>query len=139
MRARARRQGGPDNLERQDCLDARGGGPTENLGCSFCFKPRDEVSKLIAGPGVQICDACVALCARVLTGKATAAFASWESLSDDDFLATVPAAAAAVNSAEDALRDHVRMLRRRGISWSRIATTLGVTRQAVWERFATDD
>ncbi|HMJ56878.1 MAG TPA: ClpX C4-type zinc finger protein [Polyangiaceae bacterium] len=108
----------------------------ENLSCSFCFKSRDQVAMLVAGPGVHICDACVALCGRVLTGKATAAFASWESLTDEEFLATVPAAAAAVNAAEDQLRDHVGRLRQRGISWNRIASRLGVTRQAAWERFA---
>ena len=30
--------------------------------CSFCGKERTQVEKLIAGPGVTICDACVALC-----------------------------------------------------------------------------
>jgi hypothetical protein len=108
----------------------------EDRCCSFCFKTRDEVAMLVAGPGVHICDACVALSGRVLTGKATAAFSRWESLTDEEFLATVPAAAAAVDAAEAALRDHVRMLRARGITWNRIATTLGVTRQAAWERFS---
>src|SRR4051794_10922882 len=110
----------------------------EKLSCSFCWKTRDKVAKLVAGPGVHICDACVALCHRVLTGKATAAFASWESLSDDELLATVPATSAAVDSADDTLREHVRILRRRGVSWARIAETLGVSRQAVWARFAGD-
>ena len=32
------------------------------LRCSFCSKSADEVKKLVAGPGVFICDACVALC-----------------------------------------------------------------------------
>ena len=35
--------------------------------CSFCGKSRSEVRKLIAGPGVYICDACVAVCQGVLT------------------------------------------------------------------------
>ena len=30
--------------------------------CSFCGKGHDQVKKLIAGPGVFICDECVALC-----------------------------------------------------------------------------
>ncbi|HIJ75071.1 MAG TPA: ATP-dependent Clp protease ATP-binding subunit ClpX [Candidatus Hydrogenedentes bacterium] len=34
--------------------------------CSFCGKRQDEVSKLIAGPDVNICDACVALCADIV-------------------------------------------------------------------------
>ena len=43
--------------------------------CSFCGKDRDRVEKLVAGPGIHICDACVALCNRVLTDKPTAPFA----------------------------------------------------------------
>ena len=35
---------------------------TENLVCSFCGKPQHQVRKLIAGPGVYICDECVDLC-----------------------------------------------------------------------------
>lgn len=35
--------------------------------CSFCGKSRSEVRKLIAGPGVYICDACVVVCQGVLT------------------------------------------------------------------------
>jgi len=34
--------------------------------CSFCGKSRSEVRKLIAGPGVYICDACVVVCQGVL-------------------------------------------------------------------------
>lgn len=34
--------------------------------CSFCGKSRAEVRKLIAGPGVYICDACVTVCQGVL-------------------------------------------------------------------------
>jgi len=32
------------------------------LKCSFCGKPHTAVAKLVAGPGVYICDACVGLC-----------------------------------------------------------------------------
>ena len=34
--------------------------------CSFCGKTADEVNKLIAGPGVNICDECVALCEQIV-------------------------------------------------------------------------
>src|SRR6202142_1923326 len=34
--------------------------------CSFCGKPHAEVRKLIAGPGVYICDNCIILCKNVL-------------------------------------------------------------------------
>ncbi|MDD2839708.1 MAG: ATP-dependent Clp protease ATP-binding subunit ClpX [Rickettsiales bacterium] len=36
------------------------------LHCSFCGKPQSEAKKLIAGPGVSICDECVALCYDVV-------------------------------------------------------------------------
>lgn len=34
--------------------------------CSFCGKPQSEARRLIAGPGVYICDACVELCKSIL-------------------------------------------------------------------------
>jgi ATP-dependent Clp protease ATP-binding subunit ClpX len=44
-------------------------GPTEgpeHLNCSFCGKPQRQVRKLIAGPGVYICDECVELCNEIV-------------------------------------------------------------------------
>src|SRR5512140_3533727 len=40
--------------------------PTNITLCSFCGKSHAEVRKLIAGPGVYICDNCVLLCKQVL-------------------------------------------------------------------------
>src|SRR5882724_10125331 len=40
--------------------------PTNMTLCSFCGKSHSEVKKLIAGPGVYICDNCVILCKSVL-------------------------------------------------------------------------
>src|SRR5258705_1439107 len=40
--------------------------PTNITLCSFCGKSHAEVKKLIAGPGVYICDNCVVLCKNVL-------------------------------------------------------------------------
>ena len=34
--------------------------------CSFCGKWQDQVRKLVAGPGVYICDQCIDLCQEVL-------------------------------------------------------------------------
>jgi len=36
------------------------------LCCSFCGKPQSEVRRLIAGPGVYICDSCIELCKSIL-------------------------------------------------------------------------
>ncbi len=37
-----------------------------DLQCSFCGKQQDRVKRLIAGPGVYICDECVQLCQEIL-------------------------------------------------------------------------
>ena len=37
-----------------------------HLKCSFCGKAQDQVRKLIAGPGVYICDECIDLCTEIL-------------------------------------------------------------------------
>ena len=37
------------------------------LACSFCGKSASEVSKLVAGPKVYICDACVAAASRIMS------------------------------------------------------------------------
>jgi ATP-dependent Clp protease ATP-binding subunit ClpX len=34
--------------------------------CSFCGKTQHEVKKIIAGPGVYICDECVGLCDEII-------------------------------------------------------------------------
>ena len=39
---------------------------TDNLFCSFCGKNQKEVSKLIAGPAVYICDECIQLCSEII-------------------------------------------------------------------------
>lgn len=38
----------------------------ETLHCSFCSQSQHEVSKLIAGPSVFICDECVDLCMVII-------------------------------------------------------------------------
>jgi ATP-dependent Clp protease ATP-binding subunit ClpX len=47
--------------------------PTNITLCSFCGKSHAEVKKLIAGPGVYICDNCVVLCKNVLDKEFAAA------------------------------------------------------------------
>ena len=37
-----------------------------HLKCSFCGKSQEQVRKLIAGPGVYICDECIDLCNEIL-------------------------------------------------------------------------
>jgi ATP-dependent Clp protease ATP-binding subunit ClpX len=42
----------------------------KQLKCSFCGKSQSKVRKLIAGPGVYICDECIGVCTSILTDDA---------------------------------------------------------------------
>jgi ATP-dependent Clp protease ATP-binding subunit ClpX len=44
----------------------------EQLLCSFCGKSQRQVKKLIAGPGVYICDECIDLCNEIIDEELTA-------------------------------------------------------------------
>lgn len=39
---------------------------TEDISCSFCGKSQDEVKRIVAGPGVFICNECVDLCQEIM-------------------------------------------------------------------------
>ena len=39
----------------------------KQLKCSFCGKPQEQVRRLIAGPGVYICDECIELCQDIIS------------------------------------------------------------------------
>lgn len=39
----------------------------KHLKCSFCGKSQEQVKRLIAGPGVYICDECINLCSEIIT------------------------------------------------------------------------
>ncbi|ORU00813.1 ATP-dependent Clp protease ATP-binding subunit ClpX [Anaerovibrio sp. JC8] len=45
----------------------------EKLTCSFCGKTEDLVRKLVAGPGVYICDECIELCQEIVSEENAAA------------------------------------------------------------------
>lgn len=38
----------------------------KNIKCSFCGKPQENVRKIIAGPGVYICDECIKVCTNII-------------------------------------------------------------------------
>lgn len=41
----------------------------KEMKCSFCGRTQNETGKMIAGPGVFICDACIELCNEILNGE----------------------------------------------------------------------
>ena len=50
---------------------ARATDGNEQLLCSFCGKSQRQVKKLIAGPGVYICDECIDLCNEIIDEELT--------------------------------------------------------------------
>lgn len=109
--------------------------------CSFCAKPPAAVVKMIAGPGVFICNECVGLCNEVLAAEPTNPDfrSNWDGMSDDELLAHLPRVAAASAQVEAQLIMWVRRARSRGLTWTRIGAALSMTRQSAWERFSGED
>jgi len=116
------------------------------LRCSFCAKPSSEVEKIVAGPGVYICNECVGLCNDVLGSEqadplesATRLSAREEGMADEQILDQLPRIAAVGAQSEASLRRLITILRERRVTWARIGTALGITRQSAWERFAGEE
>lgn len=110
------------------------------LFCSFCGKSQHMVKKLVAGPGIFICDACVALCFRVITDSPEP-----DPLTKIDFPGEMPtdqllsylgAADSLLQRMRDKVQETVDVLRKREVSWADIGGALKVSRQAAWERFS---
>lgn len=115
----------------------------ESAQCSFCGQPDSKVDKLVAGPGVYICNECVALAASIIDGSlgspARRRTPIWESMTGEEMLGHIPRVAADIDQAEADLRSWVQELRRRGVTWIRIGEALGITRQSAWERFSGEE
>ncbi|MGC5166055.1 ClpX C4-type zinc finger protein [Luteimicrobium sp. DT211] len=122
------------------------------LSCSFCLRPEREVRKLVAGPGVLICDACIALAAQIVSSgddeppskesnppAGAAVVVPWDDLDDDAMLARLPRMGAVSAQVDRAMHEWVDELRRRGVTWERVGRALDITRQSAWTRFAGDD
>ena len=114
-----------------------------SVACSFCMKSPGSVAKMIAGPAVFICNECVGLCNDILAQQGESAgdaAASWrQQLSDEELLSHLPKVARLSAQVEQQLTGWVRQARSRGITWTRIGESLGMTRQSAWERFSGED
>jgi ATP-dependent Clp protease ATP-binding subunit ClpX len=117
----------------------------ETVACSFCRKSPGSVQKMIAGPGVFICNECVGLCNDIIAQAGEPkpgddAVAAWQQrASDEELLDYLPKIASAADQVERHLAAWVRQARERGITWTRIGEALGMTRQSAWERFSGED
>lgn len=105
--------------------------------CSFCGKDSKSVKALIAGPTVFICDECVGLCNKILSGQGDEVpRVDWNKLPDDRLLKNLEHSSAIIEASSDFLHRHVETLRKRGVKWAAIGKALGISRQAAWERFS---
>jgi hypothetical protein len=105
------------------------------LACSFCGKKASEVSKLLGGPKVHICDSCVGVCNKILEATPPT-FAGWDAMTDDQLLKSLVPAVATVEATRTVLQAQIETLRKRGVSWNAIGVVLRMSRQAAWERFS---
>jgi hypothetical protein len=113
------------------------------LFCSFCRKSQHDVKKLIAGPGVFICNECVALCDKIIADtpnpdpSAPPAKIDWPTnVPTEQLLSYLGAADTVLQQVRDRVQETVDILRKREVSWADIANALNVSRQAAWERFS---
>ena len=109
--------------------------------CSFCGKSKDKVRRLVAGPGVFICDQCVHLCNEVLQSEGQHGELSIGADSEvaEVLLEELRINAAGLKQSEDQLQRMVNLLRKNQVAWSRIGEAIETSRQAAWERFSGED
>jgi ClpX C4-type zinc finger len=114
--------------------------------CSFCAKQASDVEKVIAGPGVYICNECVGLCNDIIRSERQkpsepeTQLPAWDAtMTDEQILDLLPRIAAAGAQTEASLKQMVTILRERRVTWVRIGTVLQITRQSAWERFSGEE
>ncbi|MFI7446628.1 ClpX C4-type zinc finger protein [Nonomuraea sp. NPDC049714] len=112
----------------------------QQIHCSFCAKSKTEVDKVIAGPGVYICNECVHLCDAILQAPPAEPEIPWlDSMTDQEILDFLPRVATVSAQVDANLQVWVGRARDRGITWARIGAALGMARQSAWERFSGEE
>ena len=108
--------------------------------CSFCQASAPDVEKMIAGPGIYICDRCVSACVAIIESAPAKSsepqLPSWQAMTDEELLSRLPRIASVASQVEGGLLRWVGEARRRGASWAAIGEALGMSRQSAWERFS---
>src|SRR5215831_4342275 len=113
--------------------------PRGHVFCSFCRKADAEVKRMLGGPSVYICGACVRTCVKILIGafgRRTPDFAGWDSYTDSQLLASLAPSEQTLEAVRHDIQAKVDILRKRGVSWEKIGEALAISRQAAWERFS---
>lgn len=115
--------------------------------CSFCGKEQDRRRRLVAGPGVTICNECVGLCSEILQQEEASPAPANQGQPEHDLqhlpsevlLEGLQRRSMGIHEAQQQLQATVTTLRQRGITWARIGEALGVSRQSAWERYSGED
>lgn len=118
--------------------------------CSFCGKTQKEIKKLIAGPGVYICDECIDLCNEIIEGeydkdgsvkaeKVARGVGTAPDAPAEDLLDELARSAGQFLPMERHIGDLVGQLREKGTTWAGIGEALGMSRQAAWARFSGEE
>jgi hypothetical protein len=110
--------------------------------CSFCGKPDTQVQRLVAGPGVYICNECIELSAAIVEDAAgttpeesSRRRSQFYDRSTEDILAMLPALVRSADRVEAELAGWIRRLNERGAEWQTIAAAAGMNVGAARQRF----
>ncbi|MGP4969023.1 ClpX C4-type zinc finger protein [Glutamicibacter ardleyensis] len=109
--------------------------------CSFCFNRSDRENRVITGPGVTICESCIKEASNIIIAsdvkRQEKTYADQlKDLPVQELLSGLEEIHSGVQIAQERLVAWVAELRKRDVSWAKIAEILGVTRQTAWEKFA---
>ena len=112
--------------------------------CSFCSKSQKQVKKLIAGPGVYICDECIVLCNDIVgedtqaaTDEAAAVPAEPEPR-ETELLRRLPSFARMQTQAGKTMTSMVRELRDVKVTWEQIGAALEISAEEAKARYGTE-
>ena len=114
----------------------------EGRSCSFCGTPGGPGTDvaLIGGLGAQVCATCIddfhAIVHDPVKTDEVRSNLPWDRMSDAELIATLPMILASAEQNTAFAHEWVDLLRSRNVSWAEIGRSLGVSRQAAWERFA---
>ena len=109
--------------------------------CSFCGKPANAVAKLIAGPGIFICNECVGLCEKIIADEEQnksndpSQLLTPETVTKEILISILGGYNGAFERVDTTMQEIVDLLREQGVSWAAIGEVLKVSRQAAWKRF----
>ncbi len=126
---------------------------TGKLACSFCGERACDVEALVAAGAGRICAKCANACVTAMTPRSStpekpcvraipvtppAQNPCEQPLKTDtvSLLERLNVAQTTMDANRDAVQDHVRELRHRKTSWAKIGDSLGISRQAAWQRFS---